>query len=1192
MAARTIQFGRPGPGAYHGGPFRFAPKSVPLLRGFAMITRVVSRAGLKIAGPASAISVAVLLCCAGQGVCVNAAAAAWAMRSVSATPGSDDATSSQDKAGADKAKADAADKLTLERAFPEKGFFGPGARGATFSRDGRFGAFLYRSWVERRHGADLYVVDTTNGQIRRVTSVSRMAEFQADTRKVRDERIKKAKAAGWSLSKLAREQYEQLGWAQDLLAGTWEGAATSQGASTIAAGPSAITVTMDASDAVVCELRIGLVRINVKTAAYDASKGTLKLTVDDEVLKIKGEGTLTLSKGVLAGDLVLTEPAQTLSITSSRKPADKPDRAKVGPGGVLGAVGDRLTLAEVVTADDAEINDEKDGKPPKEMAPRYDGISSIEWSPKGHELLLTSGGDLYRLTIDLAKWDAPLTRPEPAAESAPAAETPKADDAVKSDSESATSQNAVASKDSTGAQGAEAASDDAKATPAVEAKPDKKKQEFRPYEPYRGELTRITRTREGESDVQYLPDGSGYTYLRDGALLRVTFGESQILQLDPELKDGERMVGYRISPDLKRLVFLASRSAPGPGGRGVTIISYRDRFAKAKDVGRHMPDDPLPDAWSSVYLYDLTGHDKEDGKLERVFTRRVTGPRDVMQVPEWSPDSKRVAFAAFEQKSGTMKILEAGFAPKTDKDKKSQAGGEKDATSSEKTKKEGDGQSVSGKEKGQESSSDSKAGEADAKPPEPDFKIENAKVVYEFLHHGGPNTPAMVSPQYLPDSRRMVFITEISGFRHLHMLDPRLEELSQITRGQFEVYPFFLSHDHTTLYATTTQGDPNQEHIYKITLENGEVTRLSNVPGVYNAVGVREDGSRMLAMHTDFGAPSELVMIDAADAGAMKRLTDSHPQEAHTLTRVLPEYFSYENRHGQVIHGHMFKPKDWTASDKRPLVIYVYGGPLGERKMATRGSFAAPSYFFARYMAETHGYVMATIDPRGASGYGAVFEKANFEQVGKPQTEDLIDGAKWLVKNHGVDERRTGLHGWSFGGFQTQMVMYSEPDAFAAGIAGAGPTEWQNYNSWYSTGTIGANEPGKVDLEKYSLLPLAKNLKGRLLLVHGMEDSNVLFQDTVRVYRELLKAKKEVNVELFLDPTGGHGLGGDVKTLGRYRKFEEFFVRQLGKGEAAKPDPKPEGKAGEPAPAAEKPVDAKADPIKTDPINTDPPFVR
>ena len=203
-------------------------------------------------------------------------------------------------------------------------------------------------------------------------------------------------------------------------------------------------------------------------------------------------------------------------------------------------------------------------------------------------------------------------------------------------------------------------------------------------------------------------------------------------------------------------------------------------------------------------------------------------------------------------------------------------------------------------------------------------------------------------------------------------------------------------------------------------------------------------------------------------------------------------------------------------------------------------------------MAKKHGYVTCTIDPRGTSGYGGLFEKSNFEQVGRPQVEDLVDGAKWFVENQGVDEKRIGLHGWSFGGFQTQMCLYTEPDVFACGIAGAGPTEWAHYNSWYTTGTIGEKEKldGKsTKNERYSLLPLAKNLKAKLLLLHGMEDSNVLYQDTVRVYRELLKAGKETLVELFLDPTGGHGMGGDVKPINRYRKYEEFLVRCLGVGE-------------------------------------------
>ena len=242
----------------------------------------------------------------------------------------------------------------------------------------------------------------------------------------------------------------------------------------------------------------------------------------------------------------------------------------------------------------------------------------------------------------------------------------------------------------------------------------------------------------------------------------------------------------------------------------------------------------------------------------------------------------------------------------------------------------------------------------------------------------------------------------------------------------------------------------------------------------------------------------------------------------------------------------MFKPEGWTKSKKVPLLIYVYGGPLGTRKSVTDGSYSSSSYFFQSYMAREHGYLTVTIDPRGQSGYGGLFEKSNYEQVGKPQVDDLVDGVKFLTEKFNIDDKKVGIFGWSFGGFQTQMCLYMAPDVFQVGIAGAGPTEWENYNAWYTTGTVGPSKTGTPDQKKYSLRPLAKNLKGKMLLIHGMEDTNVLFQDTVAIYRELLKAGKETNVELFLDPTGGHGLGGDVKRLNRYRKYEEFLLRTLG----------------------------------------------
>jgi len=622
------------------------------------------------------------------------------------------------------------------------------------------------------------------------------------------------------------------------------------------------------------------------------------------------------------------------------------------------------------------------------------------------------------------------------------------------------------------------------------------------------DFARLTMTRAENRLVRYLADGKGYTCLRGTALMRVVFGSEQVEQIDPKLPAGESLVAYRFSPDGKMIAFTSHKGTPQPGAdRKVSIASYRDRFMKVNEVPRHVSDDPLQQVEWKVYLHRLNEPMLEDGDPSMVFQHKSSGPRDLLTSLEWSPDSKRIAFGVFEQATSQVRILTADAPPEPKK-------GEK---------------------------------------PQP---AATAKVVHRFLHTGGPNTPGMMQPRFLDDSRRLVLLSEQSGFRHLHVLDPLYEQLDQVTFGRCEVYPVALSKDHKSFYVTATKEHPSCCDVYKVTLADRKMERLTTSRGVYENVAVSPDGMTLLANLSHFGSGEELCLVrtGCCESGEAV-LTDTHPEGTKKLIAVKPELFTYQNRHGHDIQGFLFKPPAWTKEDKRPLLIYVYGGPLGTRKQVVEGNHQSDAYLFARYMAERHGYVTVTIDPRGMSGYGGAFEKANFEQVGKPQVEDLVDGVKYLIANYGVDPKRVGIHGWSFGGFQTQMCLYTAPDVFAAGIAGAGPTEWENYNSWYSTGTIGPSKTGQPDLSKFSLLPLAKNLKGKLLLVHGMEDPNVLYQDTVRVYRELLKAGKETLVELFLDPTGGHGLGGDVDRLAKARKYEEFLVRTLGKGTPATSGP-------------------------------------
>src|SRR5262249_33565661 len=160
-------------------------------------------------------------------------------------------------------------------------------------------------------------------------------------------------------------------------------------------------------------------------------------------------------------------------------------------------------------------------------------------------------------------------------------------------------------------------------------------------------------------------------------------------------------------------------------------------------------------------------------------------------------------------------------------------------------------------------------------------------------------------------------------------------------------------------------------------LQAGLTTRIGNV-------AVSPDGQSVLANFTAFGTPEQLVRVDAA-TGLQEVVADSRSPNYQPLAGVRPEFFMYQNRHGHEIHGYLFKPARWKATDKRPLLFYVYGGPLGISKMVMEGEPSAGAFSFVYYMAQKHGYVTCVIDPRGSSGYGSVFEKANYEHPGRPQ---------------------------------------------------------------------------------------------------------------------------------------------------------------------------------------------------------------
>lgn len=614
--------------------------------------------------------------------------------------------------------------------------------------------------------------------------------------------------------------------------------------------------------------------------------------------------------------------------------------------------------------------------------------------------------------------------------------------------------------------------------------------------------TPLVATQRELRTVAYTPDDSGFVYMDETRVLRLSFKQAGVQVVNRELiHPDDEQKKYRIeqtviSEDGRWMSLLAKApiktadDKPAPPGRQVEIMNYSERWATAKKVNREVSDDKRTEKPLALYIRAVpAGAEPPRKQPEPVFTNNGGDVWFEMSEVAWAKDGSRYAFTTWEREKELLRVY-LGQASETTK---------------------------------------------------PEMVLERrGDVGHEVVN--------VLKPRFTPDGKTLVLVLDEAGWRQPYAIDVATRTLRPLMKGEFEAHGVVgFTADSQAMFVLANAGDSAAMNVLRVEIATGSTRPVGAAGEFHRSAAVSEDGRWVAANAGNWARRPELKLL-ATDARTPARvLTDSSDKALADLKLLQPERFAYTNRHGDRIQAYVFKPAGWQASDKRPAVVYVYGGPLNDRHIVEVDSFQNTAYLFGQYMAARHGYVTIAVDPRGHSNYGRKFSDANWERAGEPQSEDLEDLVKLMPAQFGVDAGRIGLNGWSFGGFQTQYTMYTRPDLFAAGIAGAGPTEWENYNSWYSGRTIGKVDRSKPVLRKYSLLPLAKGLKKPLMLVHGMQDPNVLYQDTVNVYRELLDSGKESLVELFLDPDGAHALGGVVKPAGWHRKYESFWLRHLGR---------------------------------------------
>ena len=404
---------------------------------------------------------------------------------------------------------------------------------------------------------------------------------------------------------------------------------------------------------------------------------------------------------------------------------------------------------------------------------------------------------------------------------------------------------------------------------------------------------------------------------------------------------------------------------------------------------------------------------------------------------------------------------------------------------------------------------------------------------------GGP------SVAFLPDNKRIWFLSERDGWMHLYTLDVAADGARpvQLTSGKWEVSAAELSRDGKKFYVTTSEVHPGERHLYTMSLEGGARTKVTGMAGS-NEAEISPDDSTLGLVFSYSNKPPEVFVMPNTPGAQAVQVTTSPTEDWRSFKWIDPKVITFKARDGVDVYARLFTPEMIGArrDATRPAVVFVHGAGYLQNAHKYWSTYFR-EYMFHNLLA-SRGYVVLDVDYRASSGYGRDWRTAIYRFMGGKDLEDIVDGAKYLTTAEKVDPRRIGVYGGSYGGFITLMAMFTTPDVFAAGAALRPVTDWAHYNHGYTSNIL--NNPQK-DAEAYrksSPIYFAEGLKGALLICHGMVDTNVHFQDSVRLAQRLIELRKE-NWELAPYPVENHGFTEETSWADEYKRILKLFDDNL-----------------------------------------------
>jgi dipeptidyl-peptidase-4 len=402
---------------------------------------------------------------------------------------------------------------------------------------------------------------------------------------------------------------------------------------------------------------------------------------------------------------------------------------------------------------------------------------------------------------------------------------------------------------------------------------------------------------------------------------------------------------------------------------------------------------------------------------------------------------------------------------------------------------------------------------------------------------------------FLKKSHEFIWASARDGYTHLYLYDTDGHLIRPLTAGKWVVDDFRkravmgVNEKTRTVYFSATEKSPTERHLYSTSLDTRDphqVHRITQEPGVH-AISMSPDGHFYLDNFTSSAQPPQ-VGLHALDGSltawlSENRLSADHPDAPYLADNSIPELGTLTAADGQTLYYQLWKPLHFDAAKRYPAIVDVYGGPGVQRVIDNWHGNS-----FTQILTRA-GYIVFTLDNRGSAHRGTAFQNPIHDRMGDVEVTDQVQGARWLGAQSFVDPARIGVWGWSYGGYMTLNLMFKAPDIFRAGVAGAPVTDFSLYDTHYTERYLDRPQDNAAGYAASSVLPYAKDLKGPLLVMHGMADDNVLFLNSTKLFRKLQDLGKPFDVMVY--PGAKHGLMRQHDGRHGYKMIKRFFDENL-----------------------------------------------